>query len=73
MAHHLIYGNVRDEDLFNWKKKIEIVTPKLTDLLTCYPGGYEAFLTDFEKFFLNPRRFTYTPLILCKGMRPQAG
>ena len=71
MAHHLIYGNVRDEDLFNWMKKVEITAPKLADLFTSYRGGYEAFLTDFEKFFLDPRRFTYTPLILCKGLRPQ--
>ena len=25
---------------------------------------------DFKKFLLDPRRFTYTPLILCKGIKP---
>ena len=70
MAHHLIYGKVRDADVFNWLKKIEIAAAKLEDLFAAYPGGHRAFLADFEKFFLDPRRFTYTPLILCKGMRP---
>jgi hypothetical protein len=35
-----------------------------------YPGGPGGFLGDFEAFFRNPRRFTYTPLILCKGKKP---
>ncbi len=35
-----------------------------------YPGGYEGFFRDSHTFFHNPRRFTYTPLIMCKGMRP---
>ena len=70
MPHHLIYGKARDEDVFNWMKKVEIATDKLEDLFTGYPGGHAAFTQDFKRFFLDPRRFTYTPLILCKGMRP---
>jgi hypothetical protein len=35
--------------------------------------GRNAFFKDFKAFFLEPRRFTYTPLILCKGTAPPAG
>ena len=69
-AHHLIYGKIRDEDLFNWIKKVEVASMKTEELFEDYPGGHDAFFADFTKFFLDPRRFTYTPLILCKGMKP---
>ena len=70
IAHHLIYGNVRDEDMFNWLKKVEVGSKKASDLFEEYPGGRDAFFSDFLNFFQDPRRFTYTPLILCKGMKP---
>ncbi len=73
MAHHLIYGGVRDDELFNWMKKLEIGASRLEGFFDGYEGGYEAFFADFKKFFLEPRRFTYTPLILCKGVRPPGG
>ncbi|MBU2498597.1 MAG: class I SAM-dependent methyltransferase [Proteobacteria bacterium] len=69
LAHHLIYGKVKEEDMFNWIKKAEVITSK-TRLFEDYPGGHKAFFIDFRRFFLDPRRFTYTPLILCKGMKP---
>ncbi len=72
MAHHLIYGKAKDKDFFNWMKKAEIAAARLDGFFDCYPGGYGAFFADFKKFFLDPRRFTYTPLILCKGMRPMS-
>jgi len=71
MAHHLIYGKISNEDLFNWSKKAEVASMKTRrELFENYPGGQDAFFADFTKFFLDPRRFTYTPLILCKGMKP---
>jgi SAM-dependent methyltransferase len=69
-AHHLIYGNARESDVFNWTKKIEVAADILQSLLRNYPGEVEGFKADFRKFFLDPRRFTYTPLIMCKGMKP---
>jgi len=51
-------------------KKIEIIVKRFEDLFIDYPGGCEAFIDDFKKFLIDPRRFTYTPLILCKGMKP---
>jgi SAM-dependent methyltransferase len=69
-AHSVIYGKIRDVDSYNWTKKIEVIAPHLIDLFETYPGGYERFLSDFREFFHDPRRFTYTPLILCKGRKP---
>ena len=70
MAHHLFFGSIKETDFFNWMKKIEIIVKRFEDLFTDYPGGCEAFIDDFKKFLIDPRRFTYTPLILCKGMKP---
>ena len=70
MAHHLIYGELRESDLFNWIKKVEVALTKTGKLFDAYPGGHSAFFSDFKEFFLDPRRFTYTPLVLCKGTKP---
>jgi 2-polyprenyl-3-methyl-5-hydroxy-6-metoxy-1,4-benzoquinol methylase len=70
IAHHLFYGKIRDEDIFNWIRKTETASLKMKELFEDYPGGYDDFFADFKKFFLDPRRFTYTPLILCKGRKP---
>lgn len=69
-AHHVIYGESNDVDSYNWTKKIEVVAPRLGDLFETYPGGYEGFNADFRSFFHDPRRFTYTPLIMCRGRKP---
>lgn len=73
MAHNLIFGEIKDKDKFNWTKKIEIAATKAEKLINYYPGGYRQFSEDFKKYFNNPRRFTYTPLLLCKGIRPLLG
>jgi SAM-dependent methyltransferase len=70
--HHLIFGEVRDQDVFNWVKKAEVVTAKAKGMFERYPGGHDGFFEDFKRFFLDPRRFTYTPLILCKGIKPSS-
>jgi len=72
MAHHLIYGRAREEDAFNWLKKVELVAKKVEDLFVSYPGGGQGFVKDFKNFFFHPRRFTYTPLILGKGKKPKS-
>ena len=70
MAHHLIYGHIKDSDIFNWMKKIEVNAKRFNDMFNNYPGGYKAFFTALKDFLISPRRFTYTPLILCKGRSP---
>jgi hypothetical protein len=70
IPHHLIYGEVREVDSYNWIKKGEVASAKAPETVERYPGGVEGFFSDFTGFFHDPRRFTYTPLILCKGIKP---
>lgn len=72
VPHHLFYGDMREEDMFNWVKKVEMATTKARALFSAYPGGHDGFFADFRKFFSDPRRFTYTPLIMVRGTRPAA-
>ena len=72
-AHHLIYGQAKEADIFNWTKKVEMAAKKVNYLFDEYDGGYSAFVSDFERFFLDPRRFTYTPMLLCKGIKSSSG
>lgn len=69
-GHHVIYGNLEDSDAFNWLKKAELAPKKIGYGFAEYPGGYEEFLEEFKSFFYNPRRFTYSPIVLCKGVKP---
>jgi ubiquinone/menaquinone biosynthesis C-methylase UbiE len=71
IPHHLIYGNLQSSDDFNWIKKVEMASVKAKTLFDDYPGGYDGFLEDFNEFFHDPRRFTYTPLIICTGRKPE--
>jgi SAM-dependent methyltransferase len=70
IPHHLIYGELKGSDDFNWIKKVEMASIKAGDLFEAYPGKYEGFFSDFKAFFRDPRRFTYTPLIMCTGKKP---
>ena len=53
MAHHLFFGLIKDSDLFNWMKKIEVNASRVKDLFGEYPGGYMAFVSDFRKFLVG--------------------
>ena len=69
-AHHLIFGELGDVDAYNWSKKIEVAVKGSGYIFDTYPGGFEEFFEEFRVFFTNPRRFTYTPLICCRGQKP---
>lgn len=69
-AHHLIYGTLKETDAFNWLKKIEIAPKRIHFAFEEYEGGYEEFREEFDRFFSSPRRFTYTPVIACRGRKP---
>ncbi|WP_295101079.1 class I SAM-dependent methyltransferase [uncultured Candidatus Kuenenia sp.] len=71
-SHHLIFGELKDTDAFNWMKKFEVVSGKINFHFKEYEGGYGEFLDEFNEFFTNPRRFTYTPVICCRGRKPMA-
>lgn len=70
IPHHLIYGQLKSSDDFNWIKKVEMASVKAKDLFREYPGGYDVFFDDFNEIFHSPRRFTYTPLMLVRGSKP---
>lgn len=67
--HHLIFGELNKIDAFNWTKKVEIAVKRLGYDFKEYKGGYEEFFEEFIQFFSDPRRFTYTPLISCRGIK----
>jgi SAM-dependent methyltransferase len=69
-AHHLIYGALGTVDALNWTKKIEIVRRKFGFDFTEYSGGCEEFMEEFTRFFSDPRRFSYTPIIYARGCKP---
>ncbi len=69
-AHHLIYGELAGVDEYNWIQKMEVAAKNCGCRFEEYDGGYDEYVADFEKFFRNPRRFSYTPLIQCYGKRP---
>lgn len=69
-AHHLIFGELRDSDAFNWMKKIEVLSGKINFSFDDGEWGCNEFSEEFRNFFTNPRRFTYTPIISCRGCKP---
>ena len=71
--HHLIFGELNEVDAFNWTKKVEVGAKHSGYPFEEYAGGYEDFFEEFKTFFADPRRFTYTPLIACRGTKPGIG
>ncbi len=69
-AHHLIFGDLKESDAFNWTKKVEVGARNSGFRFEEYPGGYEEFYQEFLQTFTDPRRFSYTPLIACRGTKP---
>ncbi len=69
-AHHLFYGKINETDLFNWKMKLRVAGERSGYDFQNYNGGFDAFFKDFVDFFNNPRRFSYTPVICCRGKKP---
>lgn len=70
IAHNLFYGSIQEKDVYNLSKKIEIAAQKANDILQEYEGGYAKFKQDMKDFFNDKRRFSYSPLILSKGIKP---
>lgn len=69
-AHHLIYGELEDVDAYNWGKKVEVAAKRSGYPFAEYAGGYDEFVERIMNFFADPKRFTYTPVILCRGVKP---
>jgi len=69
--HHLIFGQLDEVDEYNWRKKLEIAVKNSGYPFREYEDGYHGFRREFKRFFSNPRRFTYTPVITCRGRKPE--
>jgi SAM-dependent methyltransferase len=69
-AHHLIYGKLNSTDEFNWTQKVEIAAKNSGYPFPEYGGSYNRFFEEFKECFSDPRRFTYTPVIICRGQKP---
>jgi ubiquinone/menaquinone biosynthesis C-methylase UbiE len=68
--HHLIFGHANEVDLFNWLKKVEIVSNHSIYPFDEYRNGHKEFCQKFKRCFEDPRRFLYTPMICCRGKKP---
>ena len=68
--HHLIYGPLKEVDAYNWAKKVEVAAKNSGYRFDEYQNGYNGFQEEFRSFFSDPRRFTYTTLISCRGRKP---
>ena len=69
-THHLIFGALKENDKRNWLYKVEVAAQKSGYPFTEFSGGFKEFKDEFIKFFLDPRRFTYTPIVLARGCKP---
>lgn len=69
--NQLIYGEISDIFMDNYVKKFQVNLVRLKDLLREYPKGQDGFISDFQAFLRDPRRFTYTPLMIAKGRKSQ--
>jgi len=69
-AHHNIYGSLKKKDEYNWIKKVELAPQIINYQFDEYTYGYNEFIKEFHDSFSDPRRFTYTPLIACRGIKP---
>jgi ubiquinone/menaquinone biosynthesis C-methylase UbiE len=68
-AHHLIYGDLSTTDAYNWAKKMEVAGRRIGFDFHRYSSGYEGYAAEFNAFFNNPARFTYTPVISACGCK----
>jgi SAM-dependent methyltransferase len=69
-AHNLLFGAAEAAVMENWRQKLHMAIAKSACPLTLYPGGAAEFFTEFETHFSHPRRFSYTPIVTCRGRKP---
>lgn len=69
-AHHLFHGELTDNDYFNWSNKIDQLIQFQEQSVIALSYDLVEFKHEFMSFLLSPRRFSYTPLILVEGVKP---
>lgn len=67
-SHHVTYGELSDADVLNWLTKVETVASKGYVDFSEF-GGVRGFCKEFRKFLASPRRFIYSPLVMCRGVK----
>lgn len=68
-AHHLLYGKIEEKDSYNWLRKVEVAAQQSGCPFAAYGGSFEAFRDEVQTFMDDPMRFTYTPLIIARGIK----
>ena len=68
--HNLIFSDFKEAEVFNWTRKAELAGKSSGLDFKEYPGGFEEFMEEVKAYFSDPRVFTYTPLIACRGIKP---
>lgn len=69
-SHHLIYGDLDEVERYNWERKVLVAARRSGCDFSRYAGGFDEFAREFSASFQDPRRFTYTPLLICCGQKP---
>lgn len=69
-AYNLLFGTAEESVMQNWRQKLLMAIEKSGCSLTLYPDGAAEFFAEFEAYFNHPRRFSYTPIIACRGRKP---
>jgi ubiquinone/menaquinone biosynthesis C-methylase UbiE len=67
-SHHVIFGPLCAADALNWFTKLETVASKGYVDFSEF-GGVRGFYKEFKKFLAAPRRFIYSPLVMCRGVK----
>jgi len=68
-AHHNIYGPLETTDESNWVSKVMVACKNSGCAFEEFGGTFNTALEAFRVYFQNPRRYTYTPLILARGTK----
>lgn len=72
IAHHLFYGDLRNSDDYNWSAKLEQLVQLSERERLRISFDLKKFRDEFMAFLRQPGRFTYTPLVLVEGVKPDA-
>jgi ubiquinone/menaquinone biosynthesis C-methylase UbiE len=67
--HNLIFGDLLEKDSFNFAKKAEMAGKNSGFSFDEFEGGYQEFYQEYSEYFSSRRRFTYTPMIWCRGRK----
>ena len=69
-AHHLVCGSGNAKERYNWMRKVDVAVKNSGYCFPEYDGDYSQFRNEVKEFLESPSRFTYTPLIIVRGIKP---